>query len=238
MPLLEFTRDLRYRGSQIVGIAATSTALAIATTDIPSALNAIWIFSLPLMVGGLLNRDAGCLMMALLLSTSVAAVSAVRSFLPFEPPSRPIARAEGSDYQLIIRHWDDPELVWRPFEILLRSDRDPTFEAHILFAEQCEDVTLIQTPRTLHIFYNELALTSFSSMSYGDGPRPILCDLSVDGCKPRRERLIADGAKLIRICPARNADGTPKYATNQTRPPFHTTRPITSTSSRGSSSGA
>lgn len=191
--------------AQVIGIAIMSAVLAFLTTNMPSVLHIIWMLPVPLIVGAVLNRTDGCLMIVLLPCVSLTMIVLVRSVSSYEPPAEPLAREEGLAYQTIIRRWDDPHLLLRPFDLAVKLDSDPRMRNDILFAEQCEGVTVVQTATFLYVFYHEMALTRFGSFRYrSDEPKPVLCDLSVPICAAEKDRLTTRGAKAINVCPSRS----------------------------------
>jgi hypothetical protein len=127
-----------------------------------------------------------------------------------QPVPTPLSKAADAPYRTLVTKYHDEDSPWQPFKLEIATESRPSELEHVLFAEQCENVGVIQTPRTIYIFYDELVLREFGSFTYQpDEPRPLLCDLKASLCAEKRDALIRDGAKLSKVCPSKLADGRP-----------------------------
>lgn len=115
-----------------------------------------------------------------------------------------------SGYSVVVRYFKDDALVL-PFELGVRASRESGSEMSILFAEQCKNVTVFGTRQSIAVFYDEIALTSFSGMSLGRGmPRTLLCDNSQSYCRDMLKTLQASGLKGDEICVTQTAGKSEK----------------------------
>ena len=128
-----------------------------------------------------------------------------------EPDRVSLPTVRGAPYQTLVTFYaDDGGSAWRPFKLGTKISQPPYTRQHVLVAEQCEDVSVVQTPDAIHVFYGEIVLRSFgSSTFYDDEPRTFLCDLHLPSCQTARDALIKNGRKAIKICPSRTPDGQP-----------------------------
>jgi hypothetical protein len=116
-----------------------------------------------------------------------------------EPPAAPLQSAPDAAYSVFVRTYDDGHGD-QPFELLISSRRPGAELSSVLFADQCKDVDVAQTPAFLYIFYGELGLKSFGSFAYDGLPRPVLCDLQTSHCSAFRTQLKQQGYQLQKVC--------------------------------------
>lgn len=128
-----------------------------------------------------------------------------------EQSATTLPKVEGTSYRTFVTYYSDEEgSAWRPFKIETAPDQSPNERRHVIFAEQCEDVSVVQTQTALYIFYGEIAAREFSSMTYQQHePEAFLCDLSLRLCQISRDALLRKGSKVSRVCPTRTPDGQP-----------------------------
>ena len=117
-------------------------------------------------------------------------------------PARPLPGAADAPYTLSLKTYEDGHAD-QPFKLLISTPDEPARQ--VLFAEQCRNVVVAQTPRLLWVFYDELALKEFRSFNYGQRPRPVLCDLAASHCRQTRDALARSGVRLQHLCTFRSA---------------------------------
>ena len=107
---------------------------------------------------------------------------------------------EESTYRLTVGTWGS-EYGDKPFRIqaraLLIHDRDPYT---ILSTHQCSTVSIAQTPDVVHIFYKDLALSSFWSPSDRGLPVFDLCNLREERCVQLRDSFREANSLNDNIC--------------------------------------
>jgi len=118
-----------------------------------------------------------------------------------EPPAVELAVQIGVPYRVLLKTFQDGAYADQPFHLLVQT-RGGAFEPKtVLRAEQCKNVTLAQTSDTLYVFYDELALTSFTSFeSETSEPTILLCDVQASTCADVQRQLTKAGTKLTNLC--------------------------------------
>ena len=128
-----------------------------------------------------------------------------------EPPASPLPKAEGASFRTFVTYYsDDRGSAWRPFKIETSPVQYPDERDQVVVAEQCEDVSVIQSRNAVYVFYGEIVARDFSSMTYQQQePQTYLCDVHLPLCKTARDTLLKNGGKISRVCPSRTRDGQP-----------------------------
>jgi len=119
-------------------------------------------------------------------------------------PATPLPGAAGVPYTLLLKTYEDGHAD-QPFKLLVTTPDEPARQVQILFAEQCRNVVVAQTPRLLWVFYDELALREFGSFTDSVRPRPVLCDLAASHCRQVRDEFARGRVSLQHICTFRSA---------------------------------
>ena len=72
----------------------------------------------------------------------------------------------------------------------------------VLFAEQCKNVSVVQTPGTLYVFYDALVLAKLNASEpfSTDQPRVRLCPLHSVDCAAAARKFDKAGRKPLNIC--------------------------------------
>lgn len=104
-------------------------------------------------------------------------------------------------YRTWLRTYHDGAYADQPFELFVRS-RSARKTASVLSAEQCKNVSVVQTPDTLYVFYESLVLKSLdaSEPPYSDQPRLKLCPLQFADCVAAKRRFADTGRKPMKVC--------------------------------------
>jgi hypothetical protein len=114
-------------------------------------------------------------------------------------PATPLPGAADVPYTLSLKTYEDGHTD-QPFKLLVSTPDEPARRVQILFAEQCRNVVVAQTPKLLWAFYDELALREFGSFTNGVRPRPVLCDLAASHCRQVRDEFARRGISLQQVC--------------------------------------
>ena len=118
-----------------------------------------------------------------------------------EPHPVALPTVPGVPYRVLVKTFRDGHYADQPFHLLVQIKGSEGQPKTILRAEQCKDVQIAQTPRTLYVFYDEMILNGFSSFQYeANEPRVLLCDLHTPECIASRLALSRQAANLSNVC--------------------------------------
>ena len=104
-------------------------------------------------------------------------------------------------YRTWLRTYHDGDYADQPFELFLRS-KTAKLTTRVLSADQCKDVTVVQAPITLHVFYDALLVTGFNGTepSYHDHPLARLCPRQSQDCADLERRFAKLGRRPVNVC--------------------------------------
>ena len=115
----------------------------------------------------------------------------------------PVLLASNKDtpYRTWLRTYHDGAYADQPFELFVRSKSART-TVRVLSAEQCKNVSVVQTPDALYVFYEGLVLNAVdaSEPSYADQPRVRLCPLQFADCAAAKRSFADAGRKPLNVC--------------------------------------
>jgi hypothetical protein len=133
--------------------------------------------------------------------TALLAVVALSGCNAQQQPWRNLKSQGGIPYIVGVRFFDDGDKSHRPFELRVSSKSDQKSASHVMFAEQCKNVSVAQTARELYIFYDRLDLRGFSNFRGNEIlPRPFLCDLGSRVCRELMAVTKANNAPMDQLC--------------------------------------
>jgi hypothetical protein len=120
-----------------------------------------------------------------------------------EPPGEPLPAPPGGAYRVYMTTYesgyaDKPFRLW----VSTRSDATPD---HLLYSEQCADVTLVQAAREVEIFFGHIVLREFGAGA--SEPTPVLlCDLRHPVCAELLTKRKSDGSIVNEVCSFKQGD--------------------------------
>ena len=114
--------------------------------------------------------------------------------------------AADAPYRMWLRTYDDGDYADQPFELFVRS-KSAKVTTKILFAAQCKNVSVVQTPGTIYVLYDALALGSFNGTdaAYPDHPLVRLCPLHSADCANAEQQFALAGRKPSNVCTYRTS---------------------------------
>jgi hypothetical protein len=132
-------------------------------------------------------------------------------FLAACSPSQPssVVLPSGGDvpYRVSLKTFKDGAYEDQPFHLMVTVPKAKTEPKTVLKASQCKNVSVAPTESTLHVFYEDLSLSFFSSLQYrSPQPRVRLCDLHFEECAIAQQRLAKSGVTVSNVCSYRTKD--------------------------------
>ena len=131
----------------------------------------------------------------------VAIVTALLAACASKPDPLLLAANDDVPYRAWLRTYHDGAYADQPFELFVRS-KSANRATRVLSAEQCKNVSVVQTPDTLHVFYDALSLNAFNGTepSYADQPRVRLCPRHSIDCASAQRDFERAGRRPVNVC--------------------------------------
>ena len=118
-----------------------------------------------------------------------------------KPEPVPLPSKGDIPYRTWLRTYHDGAYADQPFELFVRS-KTAKLTSRVLSADQCKDVSVVQAPSTLHVFYDALLITSFNGTErfYADHPLVRLCPRQSRDCANLERHFARSGRPPVNVC--------------------------------------